>query len=403
MSNANPIEGSGYGRRPSHSNSELVKVGPGTPGGEYLRRYWHPIAVASEFDGRPKKVRILGENLVLFRDGKGHLGLLHARCAHRGASLYYGRVEEEGIRCCYHGWLFSTQGKCLDQPCEVDNGAHRDAVRQPWYLARERYGLIFGYLGPPDRAPQLPLFDNLENIDAGDRIFAHCNVGVSAYGDPAVPASEIPYNWFQWWENSIDHYHVWILHSTFSVPQFDPALGAKPEVEFRPTPMGAAYHAFRTIGGRKLERVGEAILPNIMVIADDYMERSVGQAQSVTWGVPIDDTSFIIYDVSTGSKAERRLNPTPMTPDGKSWSQMTEAEHQAYPGDFEAQESQGPITLHSEEHLVRSDQGVMMLRRLTLAQIEAVSNGNDPVGFASINEAALIKVTAGNYWVSPSR
>src|SRR3954453_17616544 len=148
-------EGSAYGRRllSNDQERELLAVGPGTPGGEYLRRYWHPIELSADVTTRPKQVRLLGEDLILFRDGKGRPGLLTPNCAHRGTSLYYGKVDEDGIRCCYHGWQFDIEGRCIDQPCEPDGGVHRSRIRQPWYPLEERYGLVFAYMGPPSKKP----------------------------------------------------------------------------------------------------------------------------------------------------------------------------------------------------------------------------------------------------------
>ncbi len=100
----------------------MTEVGAGTPLGEFMRRYWHPVALSDKVNDIPQKLRLLGEDLVIFRDRQGRPGLLHARCAHRGTTLYYGRVEENGIRCCYHGWLFDVEGRCLEQPCEADGG-----------------------------------------------------------------------------------------------------------------------------------------------------------------------------------------------------------------------------------------------------------------------------------------
>ncbi|MGH6990741.1 MAG: Rieske 2Fe-2S domain-containing protein, partial [Stellaceae bacterium] len=152
-------EGTGYGRAPQHSDEDLVRVGPGTPMGELMRRYWHPVALSDGATTRPTKVRILGEDLILFRDRKGRPGLVYPRCMHRGTNLFYGKVEDEGIRCCYHGWLFAVDGTCLDQPCEPEHGLHRDIARQPWYPVEERYGLVFAYLGPPEKKPVLPRYD----------------------------------------------------------------------------------------------------------------------------------------------------------------------------------------------------------------------------------------------------
>jgi phenylpropionate dioxygenase-like ring-hydroxylating dioxygenase large terminal subunit len=108
--------GTGYAMKPSTTRTELTAVGRGTPMGELLRRYWHPVGLVADATDIPRKVRILGEDLVLFRDKHARVGLLHARCCHRGTTLYYGKVEEDGIRCCYHGWKFDTEGHCLEQP-----------------------------------------------------------------------------------------------------------------------------------------------------------------------------------------------------------------------------------------------------------------------------------------------
>ncbi|MGE0830599.1 MAG: Rieske 2Fe-2S domain-containing protein, partial [Hyphomonadaceae bacterium] len=147
---------------------ELAQVGPGTPGGELLRRYWHPIAESADVKDLPIAVRALGEDLILFRDKKGRCGLVYPRCIHRGTSLFYGRIEEEGIRCCYHGWMFDTEGRCVDQPCEPENGAARlGAYRQPWYPVKERYGLVWAYMGPAERQPALPRYQLLEYLEDG--------------------------------------------------------------------------------------------------------------------------------------------------------------------------------------------------------------------------------------------
>jgi len=132
-----------YDLPPPEYDAALTDVGRGTPMGELMRRYWHPIGLATDAGPTPKQVRALGEDLILFRDGAGRAGALHPRCCHRGSSLYYGKVEPRGIRCCYHGWLFDVEGQCLDQPCEPDGGAeHRGKARQPWYPVEERYGLL---------------------------------------------------------------------------------------------------------------------------------------------------------------------------------------------------------------------------------------------------------------------
>src|SRR5260221_216389 len=142
-------QGTAYGKPQPAYDKNLTLVGAGTPMGELLRRYWHPVGLAADAGTTPRKIRVLGEDLILFRDMAGQPGLLYPRCAHRGASLYYGKVEERGIRCCYHGWLYDVAGRCLEQPCEPNGGGKRGNIRQPWYPIQERYWLVFAYMGPP--------------------------------------------------------------------------------------------------------------------------------------------------------------------------------------------------------------------------------------------------------------
>jgi phenylpropionate dioxygenase-like ring-hydroxylating dioxygenase large terminal subunit len=126
--------------------------------GELLRRYWHPIALSESLRDLPKRVTILGEELVLFRDRQGRAGLLYPRCMHRGTSLYYGKVEDRGIRCCYHGWLFDVRGHCLEQPCEP-RGRQGSRSSAPTVVSvEERYGFVFAYLGPAEKQPVLPRY-----------------------------------------------------------------------------------------------------------------------------------------------------------------------------------------------------------------------------------------------------
>jgi phenylpropionate dioxygenase-like ring-hydroxylating dioxygenase large terminal subunit len=145
---------------------------------------------------------------------------VYPHCAHRGTSLYYGKVEERGIRCCYHGWLFDVQGHCVEQPCEPGTGgARRDKVRQPWYPVQEQYGLVWAYMGPPDKKPVLPRYECLETLEPGE--FLEADDRSIGGGGPQV----IPCNWLQHYENLVDPFHVVILHSSFSGTQFVPRDG----------------------------------------------------------------------------------------------------------------------------------------------------------------------------------
>ena len=253
--------GTGYAMKPSTTRTELTSVGRGTPMGELLRRYWHPVGLVADATDIPRKVRVLGEDLVLFRDRHGRAGLLHARCCHRGTTLYYGKVEEDGIRCCYHGWKFDTEGHCLEQPCEPEGGLFKDKVRQPWYPLQERYGLIFAYLGPAEKKPVLPCYECLEKMDDGE--FVEADDSSIGGGGPAV----IPCNWLQHFENVVDPYHVPVLHGSFSGPQFTNMMASMPEVKFETSPRGVTVRSIRhQDDGKVFYRVTEAALPTLRVV-----------------------------------------------------------------------------------------------------------------------------------------
>ena len=235
--------GTAYGRPPPTYRKDLTEVGPGTPMGELLRRYWHPVGMAHDADQTPRKLRVLGENLILFRDRTGRPGLVHPHCAHRGSSLYYGKVEERGLRCCYHGWLFDVQGHCLEQPCEPDGGKLRHRVRQPWYPLQELYGLIWAYLGPPEKKPVLPRYECLETLDDGE--FLEADDSSIGGGGPRI----IPCNWLQHYENLVDPFHVVVLHASFSGTQFVPQMALMPVVTWDTTPLSVRTISLRQLGG----------------------------------------------------------------------------------------------------------------------------------------------------------
>jgi len=384
-------DGCAYGRPPQHPNKLLTEVGPGTPLGELMRRYWHPVGVSSQLKDLPRRVRILGEDLILFRDRSGHAGLLYPRCMHRGTSLFYGRTEARGIRCCYHGWLFDVQGRCLDQPCEPDGGRHRDAARQPWYPVEERYGFVFAYLGPLEKKPVLPRYDNLENIRPGEKLW--CSLGgFGATGDASL--NVVPYSWLHMNDNVMDPFHVQVLHSTFSVVQFVPQFALMPKVDFFYAEHGVCYTAVRTLDtGQEVDRISTWLMPNIMSVPD--VQLRPGHSAGISWVVPVDDSHYVQAMVS---KIPEGVNFRGMMFNGKTWGEMSAEDHQRTPGDYEAQAGQGPISLHSEEHLVTSDRGIMMQRRLLMQQMEVVGKGGDPVGVSFDRESALVKIRSGNFY-----
>jgi phenylpropionate dioxygenase-like ring-hydroxylating dioxygenase large terminal subunit len=386
--------GTAYGRPESTYDRELAEVGPGTPCGEYMRRYWHPVAVANTVVAVPQNVRILGEDLIVFRDKKGRPGLLYPRCAHRGTTLYYGKCEDDGIRCCYHGWLFSVDGRLLDQPCEPGGASHnRDLIRQPWYEVEERYGLIWAYMGPPEKKPLLPRYDTLENLEPGEMYYA-TGSSFGAGGDDTRQI--VPCNWLQDWENIMDPFHVPILHTSFSGVQFVEEMGVMPDVTYDHADHGMKYTAYRELpDGRKMNRVTQALFPHVRIVPDIHLKP--GQPKSVGFVLPVDDTHFRLFHIFRAPEGFE-AKPRPII-DGRKWSELTEAEHQAIPGDWEAQVGQGPISLHSEENLAGSDRGVGRLRHFLRQQIATVKNGGDPLGVTFTPGDETYHVLAGNYFL----
>jgi phenylpropionate dioxygenase-like ring-hydroxylating dioxygenase large terminal subunit len=284
-----------------------------------------------------------------------------------------------------------VQGRCLEQPCEPEGGARgRDRVRQPWYPVQERYGMVWAYLGPPQREPLLPRYEALETLDDGE--FVEADDHSIGGGGPVV----IPCNWLQHVDNLVDPFHVVVLHASFSGTQFVDAMGLMPQVHWETTPLGVKSVSLRRLpDGRTLHRVSEAAVPTLRVIPSPRIGR-YGRVESIGWVLPMDDTHFRIYVAGRVREAgelvrmRSRLN-------GKLWEELTEAEHQAYPGDYEAQVGQRPIASHAEEHLASSDRGIVMLRRFLRAQVDAVARGEDPAGTVRDPDAPPVRFEAGNY------
>lgn len=385
-----PDTGTAYGHPPRSHDKELTEVGPDTPMGELLRRYWHPIGLTSDASDTPRKVRVLGEDLILFRDKTGRPGLVTPHCAHRGASLYYGKVEEHGIRCCYHGWLFDVQGHCLEQPCEVQGGRARDKVRQPWHPVQELYGLVWAYMGPPAKKPVLPRYECLEVLEDGE--FLEADDNSIGGGGPQI----IPCNWLQHYDNLVDPFHVVILHSSFSGTQFVEQMAVMPEVTWDTQAHSVRTVSIRKLGdGKTLRRISEAGLPTLRVIPSPRIGR-YGMVESLGWVLPIDDHHFRIYVVGR-VREKGELVKMRSRLQGKLWEELTEEEHRQFPGDYEAQVSQGAIASHADEFLAGSDLGIAMLRRLLKKQLKAMAEGKDPAGVSFDASAPPVHFSAGNF------
>ncbi len=384
-------DGRAYGRDAGTWDRELTDVVGGTPTGELLRRYWHPIGRSDEATSRPSEVRVLGEDLILYRDHSGKPGLLEPRCCHRGTSLYFGQVEDNGIRCSYHGWLFDAEGQCLDQPCEPDRGRNRESYRQPWYPVVEYHGLLFTYMGPPSKQPVFPLYDIFDDFD--DETEDMVIIDHFAFGGPNIA----PCNWFQTHENAMDPYHVFILHNAISGPQFDPKLEIWPSIDWQRHEWGVTSTQDRRLpDGTALHRITEIRVPNVRVVATPTLT-VLGRTNNMSWALPIDETHTRVFAMVRTPKGQPAQG-LPVYAGDKSWFELSDEEHQRYPGDFETQVGQGPLTRHSTEQLSSSDRGVSMVRRQFKEQVRIVAEGGDPVG-VSFDDAKVDSVIAGNYIV----
>jgi nitrite reductase/ring-hydroxylating ferredoxin subunit len=344
-------------------DEELTRVGPGTPCGEYLRRFWQPVVLTSELGELPRRLRILGEDLVAFRDKRGAIGLLELHCPHRGTSLEFGLVGDKGIRCCYHGWLFDVDGTILETPGEPADNTLKDRLFHGAYPVHEHGGLVFAYMGPPDRQPPFPLLDTYD---------------VPGYRQFARAPTLWECNWLQVKENSMDPAHLQFLHTLPGSEGFTEDFTVKPEWDWMETPVGMVYIDTRRQGDRVWVRVADFILPNIHQFppnADPMAQRnSLNRPMATTWAVPLDDmhTMQIGYYRAPEGKEPRR---------GAGFGQdagRPYEERQRVPGDYDAQVSiHGGTSRHGLEHLASTDRGIIMMRNMIRRGIRAVRSGEE--------------------------
>ncbi|HEY6199688.1 MAG TPA: Rieske 2Fe-2S domain-containing protein [Candidatus Binatia bacterium] len=377
-------------------NERLTRVGPGTPGGELLRRYWLPISVAEDLtDEKPTKfVRVLGENLVLFKDKGGRVGLLDDRCSHRGASLCYGRVEERGISCAYHGWLYDVKGNCLETPPEPAESKFPATVKHKAYPVQKFIGMYWTYMGPQP-APLIPQYDAWARKDGRRKIFIQ---------------PRLDCNWFQAMENSVDPAHLQILHQETAL---DASRGRKPvsttrgftddvtRFEFEEVPIGIIKRRFYTNG---IKDEHPLIFPNIL-----------RQFNGTQIRVPIDDTHTMIFIVrfmptEDGSTVDEQDPPVVHV---KPYKEPVEDIHprtrfrlnEVQAQDHMAWETQGPIADRTRERLATSDAGIVLLRDVMFREMERVEKGLDPKGVirdpaenAIIDTHLMESIREMNFW-----
>jgi phenylpropionate dioxygenase-like ring-hydroxylating dioxygenase large terminal subunit len=367
MSERAPFLNSAYSayhhrERPAE-DEELTRVGPGTPCGEYLRRFWQPVIQSSELGEVPRRLRILGEDLVAFRDKSGGIGLLELHCPHRGTSLEFGLIGETGIRCCYHGWLFGADGTILETPGEPADSTLKDRLFHGAYPVHEHQGLVFAYMGPPDQEPDFPILDTWD---------------LPGYRQIARAPTLWECNWLQVKENSMDPAHLAFLHTLPGSEGFTEDLAALGEWDWMETPVGMVYIDTRRQDDRVWVRVADLILPNIHQFppnADPMaLRNSVNRPQATTWAVPLDDTHTMQIGYHRAPEGREMRRGSGFGQDGK----RPYEERQRVPGDYDAQVSiHGGMARHGLEHLASTDRGIIMMRNLIRRGIRAVQNGED--------------------------
>ena len=401
-------------------NELLTRVGPGTPMGELMRRYWIPAVKSSELQpgGAPMRLMLLGEKLVAFRDREGRAGVMDHRCPHRGASLFYGRNEEGGLRCVYHGWQFDAAGQCVDMPNLPPHQDFRARMRPKAYVAEERCGMIWVFMGAGAPPPLPPIEATMVPQDqvAHNMIQRHCN-------------------WLQALEGDIDTSHVDFLHgglrTTDAYSPDDPrrfgAAHRAPDYEVQETDWGAMYGAFRPAGESETYwRVGQFMFPFWSITPSGPFGKHI---YARAW-VPMDDTHTMItgfvkrsgiVNTPGGPASGLRLGFDDRLPDDTSWfgrfRPTTNAsndylidraaqETTSFSGidgitqqDQMATESMGGITDHGFEHLAASDRMIVVTRRRLLQAVRALHERQIAPPASDRNEA--YGGVRGGYFVAP--
>ncbi len=414
-------------------NEILTRVGPGTPMGNLLRRYWTPVLLSAELpeaDCPPVRTRLLGEDLVVFRDTEGKVGVFAQACPHRGASMFFGRNEEAGLRCVYHGWKFDVTGACVDMPSEPAESNFKNKVRITAYPTHESGGIVWTYMGPKETTP------------------AFRDLGTESLAPEDQFASKVfsPCNWVQGLEGNVDTAHISFLHQyhgTRDIPDdgtdrpgyVSNALAWKlwwldgaPSIEVEDTWYGFRYAGIRkTPNGHDYARVTDFILPYATYIA----ATPVGGDLCIMM-VPSDDTTFWRYNFAVRVSQRRRsraanpdlFNQTPFRRGGLGQGIIPRTHNAGndylidrdmqrnvtFAGieDFVSQdmamtESMGDIFDRTGEHLGTTDKAVIRMRRMLIQLAKDLENGIEPPatgaseGYRSVRSAEKI-LAPGEDW-----
>jgi phthalate 4,5-dioxygenase oxygenase subunit len=383
-------------------NERITRVGSGTPMGEVFRRYWLPALMSSELhenDGPPVRVRLLGEDLVAFRDSEGNVGLVSAFCPHRRAPLFFGRNEESGLRCVYHGWKFDRTGSCVDMPSEPADSLFKTKVRVESYPTWEGGGLVWAYLGPVAATPPPPPNYELVRVPATHRFvsktFEDCN-------------------YLQAQEGGVDSSHSSILHTSrgSDVSFLKNYEAIVPRIEVRKTDYGIVYSGIRTHQDQQWVRVSQFVMPSMHIrgTIQSVFRKDIQQPtmDGHLW-VPIDDEHTWVYNYTYSYFPETPLpreyalaievaqgrGPDDVGPDFHSrWNRSNEygldrsaQKNGSFTGikgintqDFALQENMETIVDRTKEHLSAIDQPIIVMRSLLLEAADDVAAGRVPRG-----------------------
>jgi len=337
----------------------LTRVGPGTPLGEVLRRYWQPVGLSELVTSKPQRMKTLGEELVLYRGSSGKVAVMQLRCAHRSLALDHGRVEGDNLRCAYHGWLYDAQGQCLAQPAEPDGSGFKDKIRLTSYPVQEASGIVFAYFGPGE-APVLPIYDLMLTED----------------GVKGVQMRNVNANWLNAAENIVDISHLAWLHGyTF------PAYGAK-KITYHWERKDYGLDNVLLIDGVPDTHISCYAFPNVNRFSGPPVEEGGSIVNSMIWRVPMDDRSVMQYFLRFYPSKKKSFNAwrnhaelgkyKPLAAD---WWGIDVSDQ-----DRMAVEQQGTFADRENEHLGVSDGGIILLRKMLREAMALVAAGKDPFG-----------------------
>jgi phenylpropionate dioxygenase-like ring-hydroxylating dioxygenase large terminal subunit len=407
----------------AEDNELLTRVGPGTPMGDFMRQFWFPVAASTEFEagGVPIRLRLLGEDFLGFRSPDGKLGVIDHQCAHRCASLFYGRNEEGGIRCVYHGWKFDTSGQCVEMPSEPPETDYKEGVKLRAAQVQEKYGAVWVYLGDAETPPPLPAFD-FDKIPPDELevslLFRECS-------------------YLQALEGDIDTSHVGFLHGGANKPEdHEPGTHAyymslpqnrHPKYEAIETPYGTTYTAYRQFGPEKTNhRVAHFLLPFWTMTPNEPM----GHIRAGAW-VPVDDEHCLRVTLSAPRPhyAPKRKDGTALwgstleydyLPNTTDWygrwrlrnnrandhlmdrDMQRTANYTGISGiatqDQAITESMGPIEDRTKEHLGTSDKMIALTRRVLIKHVLALRDSKQATAAVS-DPQAFSSIRAGNFTI----